>query len=352
MLTYIAPFIHLFNEMSPYLLFGFLFAGILRVFVPKEKYISHIKKPNFLSVLRASIAGIPLPLCSCGVIPTAVSLNKEGASKGATVAFLTSTPQENIQSIVATYSLFGPAFAIINPLTAFISGITGGVAVNKFDKENPDKKLPSDIENTCKTLSSKPKNKILAALHYGYVEMLQDIGKWLFIGIFIAGLLAVFLPDSLFSDYFNNPFLNMLIVLAIALPSYTCSMAALPVAAVLMSKGLTAGAAFVFLMAGPITSIATMTVVGKTLGKRTLIIYLINIISMSLIIGLTIDYLLPAEWFNISVISANPHCEESRASFNPFNSICSLVLVGLIINAGIQKKLSSKKKPCCCTKES
>jgi hypothetical protein len=184
-------------------------------------------------------------------------------------------------------------------------------------------------------------------MHYGFVEMLQDIGKWLIIGIFTAGMLAIFLPENIFSTYLNNPLLNMLLVLAIALPTYTCAIGSIPMAVVLMMKGLTHGAAFVFLMAGPVTSIASMTVIGKSLGKRTLIIYIGNIVLCALLLGLAIDYLLPASWLNIGIINHSLHCERGIEEFSLFKSICSIALIGLIVNAYIQKKFYSPKKATC-----
>jgi len=330
--------------MSPYLLLGFLFAGILKAYVPNEKYIGYIAKPNFRSILFATFAGIPLPLCSCGVIPTGISLHKEGASKGATISFLTATPQENVQSIMVTYSLLGLPFAIINPIVAIISGLTGGIIGNKLDKsmykEEASKK--PDCCSECEGNKNK-KIKLLHALHYSFVEMLQDIGKWLVIGIVIAGLLFLFLPENLFSVYLNNPLLNMLIVLAIALPTYNCALGVIPVAAALMMKGLSPGAAFVLLMAGPATSIATMTVIGKALGKKSLLIYIINIVTNALLFGLVIDYILPASWFDISIINSALLSEVGTHEISILESICSIGLIGLIINAYIQKYLYSRK---------
>jgi uncharacterized membrane protein YraQ (UPF0718 family) len=340
MINYITPFILLLNEMSPYLLLGFLFAGLLKAYVPKEKYIRHIAKPNFRSVLWATLSGIPLPLCSCGVIPTGISLHREGASKGATVAFLTSTPQTNIHSIAATYSLLGLPFAIIRAFAAFITGLTGGITANTWDKTV----LKNNMENKCENTDSKPKNRIFIALHYGFVSMLQDIGKWLIIGIFIAGLLAIFLPETLFSTYLNNPLLNIIIVLAIALPTYTCAIGSIPMVAVLMMKGLSCGAAFVFLMAAPVTSIASMTVIGKSLGKRTLLIYIGNIVVSALLIGLTIDYLLPASWFSVGIINQHLHCESGIENISLIKSICSITLIGLLVNANIQKLSASRRE--------
>jgi uncharacterized membrane protein YraQ (UPF0718 family) len=332
--------------MSPYLLLGFLIAGFLKVFVPVEKYIRHIAKPNFISVLWATFAGIPLPFFFFFVITMASSLNKLGACKGAIISFLTSTPQTNIHSIMATYSLLGLPFAIIRPIVATISSFTGGIIANKQAKS-----VVSENSIIIKDEDSKNnQNKILKILHYGFVEMLQDIGKWLIFGIILAGFLAIFIPDSLFTTYLHNPILNMLIVLLIALPSYTCSIGSIPMAAVLLMKGLSPGAVFVFLMAGPVTSIASMTVIGKVMGKRTLVIYITNIIINALIFGLLIDYIIPSSWLSMSMITQNIFLDHSIDNISLFNSICSIILVGAIINAYIQKFINSRKNTddsCC-----
>lgn len=324
--------------MSPYLLFGFLIAGVLKVFVPKDKYIGQISKPNFRSVLWAALAGVPLPLCSCGVIPTGMSLRKEGASKGATVSFLISTPQTGVDSIAATYSLLGLPFAIVRPAAAFISGLVGGFATNKFDK-TIDK---YDIVNSERKNDTSYKNKLFQVFRYAFVEMLQNIGKWLLVGILIAWLIAIFLPENIFTTYLNNPLLNMLLVLAVAIPTYTCATGSIPMAAVLMMKGLSPGAALVFLMAGPATSIASMTVLGKMLGKKTLLIYLATIISGAMIFGLVIDYLVPATWFSTSIINHDLIHHNHHAAFSVFPSICSALLAGLIVNAFVRKYTDSK----------
>ncbi|MDR3266041.1 MAG: permease [Tannerella sp.] len=338
-MNYITPFILLLNEMSPYLLFGFLIAGILKVYVPKEMYIAHIARPTFRSALWAAIAGVPLPLCSCGVIPTGLSLRKEGASKGATVSFLISTPQTGVDSIAATYSLLGLPFALLRPLAAFITGIVGGAATNKLDKAV----LATNIAHDDNPTVYHGKNRFLQVLHYAFVEMIQDIGKWLIIGILIAGLIAVFVPDSFFAAYLNNPLLNMFIVLAIAVPTYTCATGSIPLAAVLMMKGLTPGAALVFLMAGPATSIASITVIGKALGRRTLLVYLCSIIAGAITFGLLIDYLLPASWFNMIRMNHDLLHLHHHDAFSWFKMLSSGLLIGLLINAFIQKHSNSKR---------
>lgn len=336
-MNYIMPFINLLNEMSPYLLLGFLIAGVLKVFVPKEAYTRNLAKPNFRSVVLSAIAGVPLPLCSCGVIPTGMSLHKEGASKGATVSFLISTPQTGVDSIAATYSLLGLPFAILRPFIAFVTGILGGVITNKVDTE---KTVTEEVKEEEAEFNFKSKNKVLQVLHYGFVEMIEDIGKWLIIGIVAAGLIAVFLPDNFFTAYLNYPLLNMLIVLAISIPMYICATGSIPLAAVLMLKGLSPGAALVLLMAGPATNIATMTVIGKVLGKKTLIVYLLTITLGAIGFGLAIDAFLPASWFSLDHSALHGHNHEV---FSWIKGASSILLVGLIINAFLQKKLYSIK---------
>ena len=333
MMNYIMPFIDLLNEMSPYLLFGFLIAGILKVFVPKDIYMQNLAKPNFRSVLWSAIAGVPLPLCSCGVIPTAMSLHKEGASKGATVSFLISTPQTGVDSIAATYSLLGLPFAIIRPIVAFVTGILGGVITNKVDTES---RLEAVEEDHCGCGVPEKKNKLYQVLHYGFVEMIEDIGKWLIIGIIGAGLIAIFVPDDFFTAYLNNPFLNMLIVLVIAIPMYICATGSIPLAAVLMMKGMSPGAALLLLMAGPATNVATMTVIGKVLGKKTLLVYLLTISGGAILAGLFIDQFLPASWFTLGAGSMQHH-----SSWWLINELSTIVLVALLINSFVQKQIRS-----------
>ena len=318
------------NEMSPYLLLGFFIAGLLKVYVPNEKFIRHIKRPDFRSVLLAALAGIPLPLCSCGVIPTGVSLYRDGASKGATVSFFTATPQTSIPSIAVSYSLLGLPFALIRLFAAFITGLTGGTITNSLEKSD---KSPENNNTACCCCNShsSAKNKIFQVLQYGFVEMMRDIGKWLAAGILFAGALAVFLPESIFLNYLNIPLLNMVIVLAIAVPTYTCSTSSIPMALVFMMKGLSPGAAFVYLMAGPATSVASMTVLGKVLGRRVFLIYLFCIIAGALLFGLVIDYLLPASWFDVEKMSNLMHAHHDGISW--FKTICSITLAGLIVNA-------------------
>lgn len=299
MSEYLTPLIDLLNEMTPYLLLGFLFAGILHEFIPQEIYRKNLSKGNFHSVLLATLFGIPLPLCSCGVLPTAMSLRREGVSKGATVSFLISTPQTGVDSIIATASLMGIPFAIMRPIVAFITSIAGGCLVNQLCKEKTMEQH-TRIETKSKKGFLK---KCLDALRYAFIDMLQDIGKWIVIGLIIAAIITILVPDNFFTAYSNMPIVNMLIVLAFSVPMYLCATGSIPIAVALMLKGLSPGAALVLLMAGPATNTAAILLIDKVLGRKTLLLYLLAIITGAIGFGLIIDYLLPAEWFATEMLS-------------------------------------------------
>ena len=325
---------NLINEMSPYLLLGFGFAGLLHAFVPSQVYHRYLSKNDFRSVLWAAMIGVPLPLCSCGVIPTAMSLRKEGASKGATTSFLIATPQTGVDSILATASLLGIPFAIIRPIAALVTALFGGQLVNIATRNEKSE----DSEIVEKASDKRPKgfwNKIKEAFKYGYFEMMQDIGKWLMIGLVVAGLITVFVPDDFFLYFNDKPLLTMLMVLVVSVPMYVCATGSIPIAAALMLKGISPGAALVLLMAGPACNMASIMVIRKVLEKKTMWVYLFSIILGAITFGLIIDLVLPTEWFTSSIVATKESCHEAPAVFNV---ICSVVLGILLIFALIMRR--------------
>lgn len=332
----------LINSMAPYLLLGFLLAGIMHAFIPRTLYHKYLGGKSFKSILNATLLGIPLPLCSCGVIPTAMSLRKEGASKGATMSFLIATPQTGVDSIIATYSLLGLPFALLRPLAALVTALFGGVLVNRFDDSESDRTnammpMAGDDNGLPKSFFKK----ILSALRYSFVEMMQDIGKWLILGLVVAGLITVFVPESFFATFSDKPLLSMLLVLAFAIPMYLCATGSIPIAVVLMMKGLSPGTALVLLMAGPAVNFASMLVIGKVMGKKSLFLYLLSIICGAMLFGLGIDYLLPREIFTVPLQQIHScHTE----GFSYFNLICFVALILLLINAFLMKFFSKKSK--------
>lgn len=322
--------LELINRMSPYILLGFFLAGVMHAFVPNGLYQKYLGTKSFRSVLNAAILGVPIPLCSCGVIPTAMSLRKEGASKGAAVSFLIATPQTGIDSIIATYSLMGLPFALLRPIAALFTALFGGQMVNLTDNDK-NETAPSKT-NACSSVKSSFKDKVIETFRYAYVEMIQDIGRWLIVGLVVAGLITVFVPESFFALFAGNSLLSMLLVLVFAIPMYLCATGSIPIAVALMMKGLSPGTALVLLMAGPAVNAASMLVVGKVLGKKTLIIYILSITLGAILFGLGIDYLLPPEWFS-APIARMAECSECGPSV--FNIICTITLILLLVNAMI-----------------
>ena len=348
----------LINEMSPYLLLGFLLAGLMHAFIPGRYYTRYLSKPTLGSVINAAIFGIPLPLCSCGVIPTAMSLRKEGASRGAVTSFLIATPQTGIDSIIATFSLMGVPFAVIRPIAALITAVLGGWMVNTFVSLRDRKAhremaegtiVKTEETGTCtchchchenKAESCCPEGdsddhhhhhhhsgehhhhsshhrhsshhhhsssaschchdrkipntiggKIVEALRYAFLDMMSDIGKWLVIGLVVAGLITIYVPDEVFTIFKDNTMASMILVLIISIPMYLCATGSIPIAVVLMLKGLTPGAALVLLMAGPACNMASILVIRKGLGFRTLVIYILSIVIGAVFFGCLIDWL-------------------------------------------------------------
>lgn len=330
----------LLNSMSPYLLLGFLLAGVMHAFIPGTLYNRFLSKGGFRSVFYGALLGVPLPLCSCGVIPTAMSLRKDGASKGATTAFLIATPETGVDSIMATYSMLGLPWAILRPLAAFCNALFGGWLIDRFDRTRAaDTAVISEADTTCSCShchegheghSTGLMGKMKEALRFAYIEMLQDIGKWLVIGLVVAGIITVCVPDSFFAAFRESTHMSMLLVLCIAIPMYICATGSIPIAVALIMKGLTPGAALVLLMAGPACNMASILVINKVMGRRTLALYLFSIFAMAILWGHVVDHLLPAEWFSASMLpSACCGAEESSL----LRTICTVVFCLLLLNA-------------------
>ena len=344
---FIHSLIALVEEMAPYLLLGFLIAGIMHAFVPTTVYRNYLGKGNTRSVVNALLFGIPLPLCSCGVIPTAIGMHRDGASKGATTAFLIGTPQTGIDSILATYSVLGLPFALVRPLAALLTGMLGGICCNLFDKDKASASTPDTRRIGQPTRSFG--QKCVQALDYAFTDMLVDIGRWLVFGLLLAGLITIFVPDNFFVSYRDNHLLNMLLVLLIASPMYVCATGSIPIAAALMLKGLSPGAALVFLMAGPATNMASILVLDKTLGRRTLVIYLLSILVGSVATGYLIDTVLPTAWFStITDGCLHDICCHSTSEATPWWKTLSAIIFGLLLIRSLFLRYTSHKDGCEC----
>lgn len=296
----------LLMDMGPYLLLGFLVAGILHEFVSAEQIARHLGKSSFGSVLKAAIFGIPLPLCSCGVIPPTMALRKAGASRGSVLSFLIATPTSGVDSIAATYSLLGLPFAIYRVTASFVAAMFSGVSANLLDK-SPDKNTADESTHDERQGPTDLVSRSKRVLHYAFIELIGEIGKWLVIGILIGGVITYVLPENFFGETLSPGFLTILMMVLISVPIYVCATGSIPIAAALMMKGLNPGAAFVFLLAGPATNSVTITVISKFLGKRSTIIYLVTLILSSIGLGLLLDVLWTRLGFGLSMQHIHKH---------------------------------------------
>ena len=296
----------LFLEAAPYLFLGILVAGLMYLFLAPETIAKHLNRGRISSVFKAALLGIPLPLCSCGVLPAAASLRKQGANKGATAAFLISTPESGVDSIAITYALLDPLMTLIRPLAAFVTAFAAGIMENLFDWGDGEKGLPPVVDPGCRVdgccdgQNCPPEEhtkhhtlfeKLWKGISYGFFDLYRELSGWIFAGFLVAGVITLWLPQDLTSRYLGGGFLTMLFMLAAGIPTYICATASTPVAAALILKGVSPGAALVFLLAGPATNIASLTVLTRVLGRRGVVIYLGSIAIFAVLFGLATDWL-------------------------------------------------------------
>lgn len=315
----------LFMEMSPYLLMGFLFAGLLHVLLG-EKYIQkHFAKSGLWSTIKAAIFGVPLPVCSCAVIPLAESLRKDGASKSATMAFLVSTPSSGIDSIMATYALMGPVLAVFRPIASFLSGILVGIVTHFKGGEN-GKETAADNTITPAANGPKKKKSLKEAFVYGFKVLPAEIAKWLVVGVIIGGAISAVVPANFGVKYLGTPFMNYLVILLISIPLYVCATGSIPIAASLMAKGVLPGAALALLIAGPATNSVTIAFVYKKLGKKVAFFYVISIVVVSVAAGLIFDALWKGTASSLDLVSAGGlHLPHS------FKMVCAILMAGIFV---------------------
>ncbi len=334
-----SQFLLIICGMAPYLLLGFLLAGLLHAFVPTRFYRRYFAANRFSSVVYAALFGIPLPLCSCGVIPTAMSLRREGASRGAVVSFLIATPQTGIDSIVATYGLLGWPFAIVRPVAALCTALVGGGLAMLGKQTDIGESTNDPLRPT--TAPQGWLARLREAFRYGFVEMIQDIGPRLVVGLVVAAIITICVPVEWFVVFEGNTWASMLLVLAIAIPMYICATGSIPIAVALMLKGLTPGAALVLLMAGPACNIASILVVRKMLGRKTMYVYLASIIAGAVAFGSIVDWLQFRGVVDfLAQLTASDACCGTSVSWAGIAA--GVLLLGLLFNALVLKRLQKK----------
>ena len=306
-------------DLSAALLLGLLLAGLLRVFFPDRLVRAHLSRPTLGSSVRAALIGVPMPLCSCGVVPTAIGLHNQGASKGATTSFLISTPQTGVDSVLVSAAFLGWPFALFKVVAAFVTGVFGGWLADRVAARAG---LDDDVGEQGQPWRAEGR-RWLAAVRYALFDILGAIDLWLIAGILLAALITTLVPTGSLHDIaWTQGLGGMLLVLAISLPLYVCTTSSVPIAASLIAAGMPAGTALVFLMAGPATNIATIGIVYRTLGGPLLGVYLGTVIIASIGFGLGFDFVLGGAG---GAVAAHAHADRAW-----WEIASALVLIGLL----------------------
>ena len=311
--------------MAPYLLIGYLTAGLIHAFLPAEKIYRHLATGRLASVFKATLAGIPLPLCSCGVLPVAEMLRTRGATPGAVMAFLLSTPTTGVDSILATYSLLGLPITLLRIAAASTAGVVSGILANLLGSHNQTQEAPVCCCCCGGEATEEKRNRLLEALRYGFSQLMLSTRKWIITGIVIGGLIGALLPNSVVELLMRHN-LSYLAVLLIAIPTYVCATGSVPIAASLVMKGFSPGSAIIFLVAGPASNTVSISFVQNRLGTRALAVYIITIVLVSLGFAVLADRLL----FNASWQTAT----QAAGALGPVNVVAAAVLLLLFALAG------------------
>ena len=290
-------------ESSVFIIFGLVVSGLLRVFLNPGSVSRHLGQGRFKSVFKASLLGIPIPLCSCGVLPAAAALKKQGASNGAVTSFLISTPESGVDSIAITYALMDPIMTVVRPVAAFVTAFAAGLTENLLGKPEPVRPIVPDlscpVDGCCDGKNCSPEvhrnhhrlsEKISAGFRFAFTDVWGDLAVWFLFGLLLSGIITVLIPESVFSRYMGGGIGAMLIMLGVGIPLYICATASTPIAATLILQGVSPGAALVFLMTGPATNVTSLTVLVRVLGKRATGIYLAAIAICAVGFGLLVDW--------------------------------------------------------------
>jgi uncharacterized membrane protein YraQ (UPF0718 family) len=340
---------HLLLESSAYMIFGLLVSGLLRVFMNPASVAQHFGHGRIKSVVKAALLGIPIPLCSCGVLPAAVSLKKQGANSGATTAFLISTPESGVDSIAISYALLDPIMTVARPVAAFFSAMAAGISENLFKQkkdqavERPDLSCP--VDGCCDGVDCPPEahgrhhtfqQRITAGVRYAFMDVWGDLVLWFFIGLLLAGLITTAIPAGMVDRYLGGGIHSMLLMLVFSVPLYICATASTPIAAALILKGVSPGAALVFLLAGPATNVTSLTVLFGILGKRATAIYLLAVSAAAVGFGLLVD-----EVYHLMGVSPQAVVGQAGELVPPWAQMAGALLLLLLSLRPIYLRLSA-----------
>ncbi len=347
----------LLRASAVYILLGLLISGLLKVFLNPGMIVRHLGTGRFLPVFKAALLGVPIPLCSCGVLPAALVLKKQGANNGATTAFMIATPESGIDSIAITYALLDPIMTVARPLAAFGTAVVAGITENLCASSPSVQQTPADglsmPADRCPGEADGPPpaspidrgwgSKVRDGIRYAFGEFWGYLAGWFFLGILLAGLITTLIPDDVFSTYLGSGLPAMLLMLAVGIPLYICATASTPIAAALILKGVSPGAALVFLLAGPATNIASLTVLTGVLGKRAAAIYLASIAVCAVTFGLMLDQFYALQGFSATALVGQ--AAEILPAWLEWPAVILLLAISVKpLFTGLKSKLSLRRR--------
>ncbi len=344
----------LLAESAPYLLIGFVLAGMIKVVVPEHRVYRYLGGDHLTSVALASLLGIPIPLCSCSVLPVALSLRQSGASKGATTSFLISTPETGLDSIGITYALLDPVMTIARPVSAFVTALITGSLVNVIVRQGwdstPDNTSFDGLHDAChehdhdtitlptEAAKRRPQDLGRDALAFAFGPLMDDLTPWLIIGFLVSGALVFMVPDGFFGAVVPAGWASFLLMLVLGTPVYICAAAATPVAVTLIAKGLDPGAALVLLLVGPATNATTMLVIARMLGKRIVALHLLGVTVCAVLLGAALNVVYNLLQIDLSVLVA----DVVHSSFTPLTIMATVLLLAVLVRSAIRIRLLSQ----------
>ena len=358
---------NLLNQSAVYMLFGLLIGGLLKEYLSPTYVANHLGSGRFSSVFKAALLGIPIPLCSCGVLPAAATLKKQGANNGAVTAFLISTPESGVDSISITWALLDPIMTIARPVSAFISAAVAGIAENLFSFSGPAVSSKQEASScgccggeqqqegllnkgvaTKKGFLKRFPGKLKAGIKYAIFDIWEELAGWFIVGILLAGVITVLLPDAFITAYLGGGLSSMLLMLLIGIPLYICATASTPIAAAFIMKGVSPGTALVFLLVGPATNVTSLSVLIGLLGKRATALYLASIALVSVLCGLVVDVVYSMLGISVMATVAK-HGKMLPEQLTVAASIVLLVFSIRPIKKSLQQRFGKKKQGCCST---
>ena len=294
-----------------FILIGFAIAGAVHVLLDPDRIVRHLGERSLRSAAIAALLGAPIPLCSCGVLPTAMLLRRKGASREATLSFLVTTPETGIDSVAMTLAFFGPLFALVRPLAAIATGLVAGFVSLRSraplseseGRGEPPSPSPEPHHHGAGEGGDPPIGDTSPvaradvgarrAVRFAFVELFDELGFWLVLAIVLTGILSALLPQDFFARVVPTSFAAMLLMVVLGIPLYVCASASTPLAALFVAKGASAGAALVFLLVGPATNAATIATVARLFGRPFVRLYLGAVIGVAVGAGLLLDMILP-----------------------------------------------------------